>query len=90
MVLKKNQFFVFLRWKFIVLWNKNEILIQSRYTVDDFKYRNPSWELPKSSSIDENGYLRVWYSDGTDDNDDSSQQFDADNYFSVPINRINN
>ena len=70
--------------------DKNEILIQSRYTVDDFKYRNPSWELPKSSSIDENGYLRVWYSDGTDDNDDSSQQFDADNYFSVPINRINN
>ena len=70
--------------------DKNEILIQSRYTVDDFKYRNPSWELPKSSFIDENGYLRVWYSDGTDDNDDSSQQFDADNYFSVPINRINN
>ena len=68
----------------------NEILIQSRYTVDDFKYTNPSWELPKSASIDENGYLRVWYSDGTDDNDDSSQKFDADNYFSVPINRINN
>ena len=69
--------------------DKNEILIQSRYTVDDFKYRNPSWELPKSSSIDENGYLRVWYPDGSDENDDSSQNFDVENYFSVPINRIN-
>ncbi len=69
--------------------DNNEILIQSRYTIDDFKYRNPSWELPKSASIDENGYLRVWYSDGTDD-DNLSQKFDVDNYFSVPINRINN
>ncbi len=69
--------------------DKNEILIQSRYTIDDFKYRNPSWELPKSAFIDGNGYLRVWYSDGNDDKN-SSEKFDTDEYFSVPINRINN
>lgn len=71
--------------------DKNEILIQSRYTVDDFKYRNPSWELPKSAFTDENGYLRVWYPDGTDEIDDekSTRNFDSDEYFSVPINRLN-
>lgn len=71
--------------------DNNEILIQSRYTIDDFKYRNPSWELPKSAFIDENGFLRVWYRDGTDEIDEEklSQKPDIDNYFSVPINRLN-
>jgi lysine 2,3-aminomutase len=71
--------------------SKNEILIQSHYTVDNFKYRNPSWEMPKSAFADENGFLRVWYPDGTDeDTGDTSLKKDTiDHYFSVPINRIN-
>jgi hypothetical protein len=70
----------------------NEILIQSHYTVEDFKYRNPSWQLPRSAFVDGNGFLRVWYPDGSDD--DSNQvstlgKRDIDHYFSIPINRIN-
>ncbi len=72
--------------------DKNELLIQSHYTIDDFKYRNPSWELPKSAFEDKNGFLRVWYPDGKDDeiNQDSTQNKRImDHYFSIPINRIN-
>ncbi len=71
--------------------SNNEILVQSHYTVDNFKYRNPSWELPKSAFVDEKGFLRVWYQDGTDDNKpDVTLKKDAvDHYFSIPINRIN-
>jgi lysine 2,3-aminomutase len=43
---------------------KNEILLQSRYTIESFKQRNPSWELPAAAHEDENGFLRVWYPDG--------------------------
>jgi len=46
--------------------DKNEVLIQSKYTVDEFRYRNPSWEIPAAASLDENGYLRVWYPDVDD------------------------
>jgi len=70
----------------------NELLIQSHYTVEDFRYRNPSWQLPKSAFVAENGFLRVWYPDGNDDdnNQDSSQKKrTVDHYFSIPINRIN-
>ena len=45
----------------------NEVLIQSQYRVEDFQHRNPSWQLPASASEDKNGFLRVWYPDGTDD-----------------------
>lgn len=71
--------------------SNNEILIQSYYTVDNFKYRNPSWELPKSAFVDENGFLRVWYQDGTDDDkpDTTLKKDTVDRYFSIPINRIN-
>jgi len=70
--------------------SKNELLIQSYYTVDSFKYRNPSWEIPKSAFVDENGFLRVWYPDGNDyDNDAPLKKDTVDHYFSVPINRIN-
>jgi lysine 2,3-aminomutase len=44
--------------------HKNELLIQTRYTVEDFKHRNPSWIRPDSAYVDEQGYLRVWYPDG--------------------------
>ncbi len=47
--------------------SQHEILIQSRYRIEDFKGRNPSWQLPPSSCEDKEGYLRVWYPDGKDD-----------------------
>ena len=46
--------------------DRNEVLIQSKYKINDFKFRNPSWNVPGSSIEDENGYLRVWYPDGDD------------------------
>ncbi len=46
---------------------KNELLIQSRYTVENFKKRNPSWKKPEAALVDENGYLQVWYPDGNDE-----------------------
>ena len=68
---------------------KNELLIQSHYTIDDFKYRNPSWELPKSAFVDNNGLLRVWYPDGNDGNEDNLKNTDdIEHYFSIPINRV--
>jgi lysine 2,3-aminomutase len=68
---------------------KNELLIQSHYKIDDFKYRNPSWELPKSAFEDNNGFLRVWYPDGNDINEDNSNNTDdIEHYFSIPINRV--
>ena len=70
---------------------KNELLIQSHYTVDDFKYRNPSWEIPKSCFEDKNGFLRVWYPDGKDDDESlqiSNKKADMEHYFSIPINRV--
>lgn len=72
--------------------DNNEILIQSHYTIEDFRYRNPSWQLPKSAFVDGNGFLRVWYPDGSDDdnNQDTSQKKRTiEHYFSIPINRIN-
>jgi len=50
--------------------DNNELLIQSKYRVEDFKYRNPSWEIPEAAFEDEDGYLRVWYPDGVDDQED--------------------
>ncbi|MBL76657.1 MAG: hypothetical protein CL763_07025 [Chloroflexi bacterium] len=69
---------------------KNELLIQSHFTRDDFKYRNPSWELPKSAFEDKNGFLRVWYPDGNDDKDSLkiSNKREMDQFFSIPINRV--
>ena len=69
---------------------KNELLIQSHFTKDDFKYRNPSWELPKSAFEDKNGFLRVWYPDGNDDKDSLkiSNKTDMEQFFSIPINRV--
>jgi len=43
---------------------RNEVLLQSRYRIEDFKYRNPSWQIPKAASVDQEGFLRVWYPDG--------------------------
>jgi lysine 2,3-aminomutase len=43
---------------------RDELLLQSRYTADNFRAYNPSWVLPSSAHEDERGFLRVWYPDG--------------------------
>ena len=44
------------------------ILLQTYYSYKDRLKWNPYWELPESTTVDENGYLRVWYKD-KDQND---------------------
>ncbi|MBF9018676.1 MULTISPECIES: hypothetical protein [unclassified Oceanispirochaeta] len=47
-----------------ILERKNEkILLQTYYNYEDRLRWNPYWELPESTTVDENGYLRVWYKD---------------------------
>ena len=45
---------------------ENKVLLQSHYRYEERKAWNPSWVLPDASEIDENGLIRVWYSDGAD------------------------
>lgn len=45
----------------------NRLLIQSSYKLEDRLNWNPDWKLPHTSEVDENGYLRVWYLDGNED-----------------------
>ena len=45
----------------------NTLLLQSQYLNEERKAWNPSWQLPSSAEIDENGRLRVWYLNGRDD-----------------------
>jgi len=42
------------------------VLLQSNYRYEDRMKWNPSWKLPKTAEIDEDGLLRVWYVDGED------------------------
>jgi lysine 2,3-aminomutase len=44
----------------------NKLLLQSHYRLEDRMAWNPSWALPPSAVVDENGYLRVWYLNGSD------------------------
>ncbi|MCP4118186.1 MAG: hypothetical protein GY737_22870 [Desulfobacteraceae bacterium] len=46
---------------------QNHILLQSNYKYDERVKWNPNWKLPENAEVDENGYLRVWYMDGTED-----------------------
>lgn len=45
----------------------NMVLLKSGYRLEDRMRYNPSWEKPDSVEIDENGFMNVWYPDGTDD-----------------------
>jgi len=45
---------------------RNKILLQSYYRFDDRVKWNPSWKLPESTQVDKDGYLHVWYLDGSD------------------------
>jgi lysine 2,3-aminomutase len=46
---------------------RGRLLLQTHYVAADRKAWNPSWSLPDSAYVDEDGYLRVWYLDGSDD-----------------------
>jgi lysine 2,3-aminomutase len=45
----------------------NALLLQSGFRLEDRIRWNPSWQKPDSVEIDENGFMRTWYLDGTDD-----------------------
>lgn len=40
------------------------ILLQTKYLESERLRWNPSWRRPDSVSVDDDGYLRVWYRDG--------------------------
>lgn len=46
----------------------NALLLQSGFRLEDRLRWNPAWQRPDSLEIDENGYMRTWYLDGSDDN----------------------
>lgn len=41
----------------------NRILLQTGYRYEDRKEWNPSWRLPDSAKVDNNGFMQVWYLD---------------------------
>lgn len=43
------------------------VLLQSNYRFEDRRRWNPNWALPETAAIDPEGFLRVWYLDGTDE-----------------------
>jgi len=45
---------------------EGRILLQSNYRLAERLAWNPSWQLPASTEVDANGFLRVWYVDGED------------------------
>lgn len=45
----------------------NAVLLQSGFRLEDRLRWNPAWQKPDSLEVDENGYMRTWYLDGTDD-----------------------
>lgn len=50
-----------------------EVLLKSGYRVDDRTRYNPSWKMPDSVTVDEDGYMSVWYPDGSDDADEAGE-----------------
>lgn len=47
---------------------KNQVLLKSGYLLKDRLKYNPSFEMPSSASVDDEGFLNIWYQDGCDDN----------------------
>jgi lysine 2,3-aminomutase len=45
----------------------NSILLRSGYRLADRKRWNPSWRIPSSVEIDNEGFMCVWYKDGEDE-----------------------
>lgn len=48
-----------------------EVLLKSGYRVEDRTRYNPSWKMPQSVIVDDDGYMSVWYPDGSDEPDDA-------------------
>ena len=46
---------------------KNRVLLRSGYSFEERVRYNPSWKLPDSAEVDEDGFMNVWYLDGIDD-----------------------
>jgi lysine 2,3-aminomutase len=53
-----------------------QVLLQSRYRLDERRRWNPGWRLPPTAGIDQAGHLRVWYLDG----EDEAARLDAGDY----------
>lgn len=45
----------------------NALLLQSGFKLADRLRWNPAWRKPDSVEVDEKGYMRTWYLDGTDE-----------------------
>ena len=45
----------------------NSILLRSGYRAEDRLRWNPSWRMPESVEIDDEGFMCVWYQDGDDE-----------------------
>jgi lysine 2,3-aminomutase len=42
------------------------VLLQSSYRLEDRRRWNPAWRLPATADVDKDGFLRVWYLDGSE------------------------
>ena len=47
----------------------NAVLLQSGFSYEDRVRWVPNWRLPASAEIDEDGLMRTWYPDGSDELD---------------------
>lgn len=45
----------------------NSVLLQSGFMLEDRLAWNPSWIVPSSMELDDNGYMRTWYMDAVDE-----------------------
>jgi lysine 2,3-aminomutase len=45
----------------------NALLLQSGFALEDRQRWVPNWQIPSSVEVDEDGLMRTWYLDGTDD-----------------------
>ena len=52
--------------------NRNMLLLRSGFNIKNRLQWNPSWQIPKSVIIKDDGTMLVWYVDGKDDIQSSS------------------
>jgi lysine 2,3-aminomutase len=45
----------------------NSLLLRSGYRLEDRQKWNPSWRMPASVQLDDEGFMCVWYQDGEDE-----------------------
>ena len=55
-------------------YKNNSLLLKSGFRLEDRIKWNPSWQKPDTVELDSNGYMNVWYLDGTDE--DMQENFD--------------